>query len=159
MKLNYPFSLTPPLRWATMQKEKGNYNAEIKLGSRQQGLMRYPITTKSLWNGEIEKIQWEKLYSKKRWKKDAQMKHLKRISQDHKYNESLHDRSLRLRSSPRMAKLLCRWTYLCDSNLKETKVVDKDDKTHVCKVQLEVLVDAQRRKHENPEIKSPIKVG
>ena len=43
--------------------------------------------------------------------------------------------------------------------MKETKVVDKDDKTHICKVQLEVLVDAQRRKHENPKMESPMEVG
>ena len=88
------------------------------------------------------------------------MKHLKRISQDHKYNEILHDRSLRLHSPPSIiVEFLCQRTYQCGSNMKETKIVDKDDKTHVYKVQLEVLVDAQRRKHENPEMESPMEVG
>lgn len=72
---------------------------------------------------------------RKEIEKDAQIKNLKRISQDHKYNESLHDRSLRLHKPSIIPKLLCRWTYQCGSSLKETKEMDKDDKTHVCKVQ------------------------
>ena len=74
--------------------------------------------------------------------KDAQMKYLKRLSQDHKYNEIPHDRSLRLHSSPKMEKLLCWWTYQCGFNMKEIKVVDKEGETPECKVKLEVLVDA-----------------
>ena len=43
-----------------MHEKQGNYNAECKFGSWQQGLMRYPSTTKSLKRGEIEKNTLEK---------------------------------------------------------------------------------------------------
>ena len=70
----------------------------------------------------------------KRDRKNVQMLSFKRLSQNHKYNETPHNRSVRLHSPPRMVELLCRWTYQCGPNSKETKVVDRDDKTHVYKV-------------------------
>ena len=43
--------------------------------------------------------------------------------------------------------------------MKEMKAVEKDDKTHKCKVKPDVLVDAQRRMYENPKKEYPMEVG